>query len=59
MKNIILSAEVDGKKREFELTRAEFDEFLLRFEENELIDPVDWGISGMTLTEVAPPPLRK
>lgn len=46
----------DGKdERKFKLNKTEFDEFCLRFEENELVDMPDFDLSGIKLVKVDPP----
>ena len=50
--HIILKGKIDGEYRKFAFTKEEFDEFLLRFEENEVIDMSHIDISEMTLTKI-------
>lgn len=49
----------DGKQtREFELNKREYDEFLLRYEENELVD-YSCDVSDIKINLVSPPPFTK
>ena len=53
-RTVILTTGTGKNKREWELTKKEFEEFELMFEENELIEmPEDF--SGWNITLVEPP----